>query len=1263
VKLRRIELQGFKSFLERTRLEFDEGITAILGPNGCGKSNIVDAVRWVLGEQSPRQLRGDRMDDVIFKGTTKRKPVGLCEVTLVFDNESRRLPIDFDEVAIRRRVTRDGHSEYFLNGSPCRLKDLRDLLYDSGAGNTAYAIIEHAMINQVLNENAQELRRLLEEGSGITKYKARRKETERKLERTQQDLLRIDDLIEEIGKEVRSLRYQVGKARRHQRLYREIRALDLLVAGRRQRAMDGEEAQLRSQHQELRALAEADSGELAELRAQIEATRPAVAERQAERSRLEESLQACEEDLQETERQVFLLEHRVQEHQERATRSREELAAIGRRRQELREQIAGLQAQLEELSAQVAGSRREVQAQEEECAVREDRLQSERGALERAAQLNLEFIENDAEQQGQLRELQVKQEERRSRLGELGEQIEVFQQEGRSVEERLAGLQETRQRLVVRRRELLAELAAAERGVDELSGEAARLRDELSAKQAQREALVSRRDLLRRIRDEHRGYGRGARWILQEQAGHTGVRGGLAERFQVADGETAPFEALFGELLESVVVDGPATAVDLVGRLCAGEGGRASFLCQEAASSEAGETAAPSGPAPAGGRPASELIGGEGSRLPHVARLLARTWVFADDAQALAAAAAHEGDLPLICLSASGLLVTSDGVVRGGRGAAEEVGLLGRGQKLEKLAGQITSLERQIKDHQEKLRDRLDRHTAAREELLRRRGEQEILEEELGKVQAEAAGLQSRQDSLRQRLAAAEGEQANLESELAGLAAAESRLMGRMEESGRQRSDSTTRLDGLRRAVATAEGEREEARTALADLRLLAQRQEGQQRQTETALEHLRESLGELGSRQEALEQEIELGEQERVELDRTLQTRREALGAAGDERERRRRLVRAAAEAIQELHEQTAGWHDRIKEIEDKRSACREEIHQIETRLATLDVQRRNLQERIEEQYKGTFRELVRSFDPEHLPRELEREGEVFQLEQAAELLADRREKLAGLGPVNHLALEEYEGKSERLTFLEGQRQDVVRAKEDLETAIARINRTARKRFGETFAEVRRNFVSVFEVLFEGGHADLQLIRTDDPLESEIHILAQPRGKIVDHVALLSGGERCLTALSLLFAVYLVKPSPFCMLDEVDAPLDDSNIQRFVRMLREFSRNTQFLVVTHNKLSMETANHLYGVTMMEEGVSSIVSVSFQDVAQTQSDAELGRAIASRRQALVSEPELAAVELDEEATGAETEEVHQTAGVRSPGEGEDKERRELEAEQ
>ena len=557
--------------------------------------------------------------------------------------------------------------------------------------------------------------------------------------------------------------------------------------------------------------------------------------------------------------------------------------------------------------------------------------------------------------------------------------------------------------------------------------------------------------------------------------------------------------------------------------------------------------------------------------------------------------------------------MTSDGRVRGGRGEGTDTGLLGRREKLVEVEGEIAALEERTAVAQQRVAANRARREDVRVALIDGRGRLSAGDNELNALQVQLAELRHRRDAAGARAQEMEQERRRLEGEIAELAAAEQQMTDLLSESGRQRQDSTTHREDLRRRVEDAQMERDEARAQLSELRLGQQRRESRQRETETALAHLRESVAELFARRERLAEEIEAGHLTRESLGEELVAKREIMARAMDERERRRLVVRAAAEGINALHEETAIWNRRVQEIEKQRGGFREQAHGLETELATLDVRRNNLEERIEEQYKGPFRELIESVTPDQIPDELLREDNVFQIAQAEELLEDRRRKLAELGPINHLALEEYDTKKERLDFLEKQRDDVEKARDDLTRAINEINRTARKRFVHTFEEVRRNYIAVFQTLFKGGRCDLVLQKTDDPLESDILITAQPTGKVIDTVSLLSGGERCLTALSLLFAVYLVKPSPFCMLDEADAPLDDANIGRFVNMLREFSRSTQFLVITHNKLTMETANHLYGVTMMEPGCSSIVSVSFHDVEMTQSDQELGGAIARKR--------------------------------------------------
>ena len=1231
MKLKRIELLGFKSFVDRTVLDFDAGITAILGPNGCGKSNIVDAVRWVLGEQSAKTLRGDKMDDVIFKGTTKRRPVGMAEVTLVFINDDGRLPVDYEEVAIKRRVTRDGTSDYFLNGTLCRLKDLRDLLWDSGVNNTSYSIIEESMIKQILNDNNQELRRLLEEGSGITKYKARRKETQRKLERTTQDLLRLNDIIEEIGREVRSLQRQVGKARRHQRLFAEIKALEVSLAQLRRQQLDRRERELQDRRQELQTLAEADSGELNELRANIAAQRPLEDEREAERRRLEEALQAFAEQLQENERQVVVIEQRIEEFARRCRDAQAEVEAAGEKRRDFAGRVEALQARQAELRTALADTGGQLTQAAEELRVIETRLAAERGALEQAVQLNLEIIESDAAGRSQLRELQIRRENRQERVALLVAEAAALAQDAALGVERRAGLSAQRQELNERRRSLLEHLAASEREAADLEARAQAIQQEISAATGRREAAAGRLELLRRLQSEHAGYGKGARHVLTAGAQNPDVVGALADRLQVEADWIGPFEILLAEILDAVVVGSTATAAALVQELRTGQLGLASFLCR------AERTALAALPPPAAGRPAGGVVRGDISDLPHLQSLLQRTFLVAHDDQALAAALAADAEPAALFLSRSGLLVGSDGLVRGGAGERGEISLLGRLEKLDQLQDEVTALADKLAAAQAKLAANQQRREALLSLLRSGRADLEALDGELQTVQVALAQLNDRAAAQAVRQEELQADQVRLEQEIAELTAAEETLRGELAAAGQRRQDSTIRREDLRRQVLASEERRDELRAAHEEARLRRQRYESEERETETGLSHLRDSLADLEARRERSLAEAEHGQKESERLTAELASAKARLASAFQERERRRQIVRHAAQAIQELRRQTEQWHDRIKAIEDQRSGCRDQIHQVETELATIDLRRNNLEERIEQQYGASFAALLAQFTDAQLPRDLVREDGVFQAEQAETLLETRRRHLAELGPINHLALEEYETKKQRLDFLENQRADVVKAKDDLERAIAEINRTARRLFSSTFEDVRRNYVEVFQTLFEGGRADLQLVRTDDPLESNIVITAQPTGKVIDNVSLLSGGERCLTALSILFAVYLVKPSPFCLLDEADAPLDDMNIARFIRMLREFSRNTQFLVVTHNKLTMETANHLYGVTMMEKGCSSIVSVSFKDVADTRSDSELAGAIASRRQPDAHESRPAAAERGEQDVAPEGE--------------------------
>jgi chromosome segregation protein len=1199
---------GFKSFVDRTVLEFDEGITAILGPNGCGKSNIVDAIRWVLGEQSAKQLRGQKMDDIIFKGTAKRKPVGFCEVVLVFSNEDRGLKIDYDEVAVKRRVARDGAGQYFLNNSPVRLKDLRELFFDSGVNNTAYSVIEQEKISRVLQDNSQEVRLLIEEGAGIIKYKSKRKEAQRKLDQTDQDLLRLRDIIDEIGREVRSLQRQVGKAKRYRNLYQQNRVLDLMLARKSVIEMEKRTKELTDNKQEMTVLLEADSGELSGLRAKIESTRPAVEEREAERHGLEESLRAFESELQNSEQRVLLLEHRIDDHRKRLEDNTSELFSVKSRREKMQEELQDFKTRKSDVTTSVESLKRDVASMQENLDLMESRFSTDRQSLERASQMNIEFIEQDSHSKSELREIDVRIENRREQLRNLDNEQELLHEQQNQDRVAFGGLEIKQRGLSDKRNELLSELSRQENQREEQRDLIDTLNREDASLEANLESHKNKRELLKKIKDSYHGFGGAAKAVLQNNIGNQSVLGGLADNIKVDSNWSAAIETVLSGLLDSVVVDSSETAIKLVAELKEINSGVANFLLSSSIESARIENA------PVGGKSALEVVDGPGLESGHLKWLLSRTWLYADDNNAIMAASSHNSNEHFFFVSHSGLLVSSDGIIRGGQGQSEEVSMLGRGDKLDEIDSNVEQLTERLTQNLLKLETARKLSSELSLNVDSNKNNLSELDAEISMAHGELSGAKSKSEAVDLRLISIVDEQKEAQGSLINYEQNKEKLIQSLDTAGRQRNDSGMLLDDLKSKVKAGEQQRDELRSSTAELKLKYSSLQSELRELDTALEHRRESIASLDSAEERLVQE---NKQDCNEIELMGVEREEKIKIVSDgvdERERRRLLVSTATDSISTIHDQTAGWHDRVKVIEDKKIGCREGVHKAETELATIEVRAANIVERIEDQYKGTFRELVRSIDPEAVPEELEMDDGVFQVSQATAILEDGRRKIGSLGAVNHLAVEEYEQKKERISFLEEQLADVEKAKNDLSSTINQINRTASDMFQTTFEEVRKNYIAVFQTLFNGGRADLVQLRTDDPLESQIKVIAQPKGKRVDQIRLLSGGERCMTALSLLFAVYLVKPSPFCLLDEADAPLDDENVTRFVKMLEEFSKGTQFLVVTHNKLTMEAANHLYGITMMEKGVSSLVSVNFQDVADSaDDDMALGKAIAARR--------------------------------------------------
>jgi chromosome segregation protein len=1170
--LYKLELQGFKSFVDKTDLLFSDGITGVIGPNGCGKTNVSDAIRWVMGEQSAKQLRGDSMEDVIFNGSPGRKPLGLAEVHLTFKNDRGLLPTEFSEVTISRRVFRSGMSEYFLNKTPCRLKDIRDLFFGTGMGSHAYSVIERQMVDNILSDNTGHRRFLFEEASGITKYKSRKKEALAKLDATEVDLTRLNDIVFEIERELRSLARQVGKARKYQRLRDQVRDLDLLLTAGRVSALKKREAEAREQWQEEAVRREGITAALDQLEAALNDQKLALLEVERELTTAQGGLHDREEARTRAEHQVVLLRERAAGLTTRAAEDDAESARMRERLAEVMQRETQAQTMLGELRVRRDAAQADAEATERVLNELEAEARRGRSVASEHKQQSLDLFSTEAEKRGACDRLEERQRllgERRAaaeaRIAEIAQRLSALAQSGAEGERRV---QELRLALDGAREAL----GAVDQEIARLTAEHGALSMRLSAERQNAAAVESRLSTLLELKRSFDGVSDGVKALLAEDDRPAGLLGLVADAMEVPARFVDALEASLGEAAAFVLAEDRAAFDRAVARMRTLDSGRATVLDL----SMMPAVALPDLPQGVLGR-GSELVRCEARYRPLVDRLLGSVAVVDSAAQAEKLALASEGGMRFVSLDGE---VWERGRVRAGSSRSLG-GLLHRETQIRELSGEIAEQGLAI----EGLESERGALEARRNERLTARGE------------ADAA-----LDAARTALETARREHESAAREVQW-ASAES------DERRREILGVESELETLGRALQEARGDHaayqqqlDQARARLADLDSSVTALEARRDAAALAAQTARETLLDLSRQLGEYESQWARAEQTRRELEAGLEQR------ARDAAEARARVAEIEAETsglaagLSGLLESESSQRDRVVELQRRMQAMREKVQAGDDSARQKRFEQTELGEllhQIELDRVQTQAELERTF--ERLKAEYEMNPETwtpaatpegFDEARSAAELEEMRTKLRGLGTVNLLALEEYSKKKERWQFLTQQRQDLNSARAQLLEAIEKINVTASQLFSETFAKVQEHFRDIFRTLFEGGDCELRMIG-EDPLESEIEIVAKPRGKHLQSISLMSGGERALTAIALLFAIYLVKPSPFCLLDEVDAPLDDANVDRFLRMLERFSKRTQFVVITHNKKTMEAANCLYGVTMQELGISKLVSVKF----------------------------------------------------------------------
>jgi chromosome segregation protein len=1268
MRLERLEIAGFKSFSDRSELSFDRGVTAIVGPNGCGKSNVADAITWVLGEQSARSLRGETMEDVIFSGSDARKPTGTAEVRLRlsgvttlpsgtvttelaktnghgngngsgYDRATDASPIEDvleefrpagRDVELIRRLYRSGESEYLIDGEHCRLKDIHELLMDTGLGAKAYAIIEQGKIGLILSSRPTDRRQLIEEAAGITKYKARRRSAELKLEAAQQNLTRVDDIVFEVEKQRGSLKRQAAKARRHQRLRDELRRWEKVLFARKYRELAQSIDSARRKLSDVREREAIAAAAVAENESTLSALRIEVAEHDARVTTARERAHAHELEIRRTEQQVELNRQQIDVLGTRMTELAQELDALGSRREPQRLELEqrrdrAARAEQEQIDAEsrlaseneaYALAAREIEGLERDVeAARRDVF----GAISHAATLR-HAIDNAAAAGERVRDdlsrLDVEE-------TDLRVESERLTESRVDAERALAAAQASLERARGERSQLDIELSAGR-------ADHARLAQELRTREHDLAGLVARLASLEELEAARAGFTEGARIVLAEANGSVDQHGAVADWLEVDRRYERPVEALLGDLLQHVVVPTYQHATSGLELLRARDAGRCGFVV-------VGEQAVERERLPAvdGAIALDTVVQATGPYAAAVRAVLPRAYVAESLEVAIAAAhltgaeaATPDGDIVRgrhVVVGGSrhdarGILATKNEIrelrarVDEGRDgvAAVAASLAGAGDRvsettaaIEKRSAELHELEKDIVGFEAQMARLVDEATR-----LGRKGE--LLTSERRRADEEAARHDARRAEAQQSITELEARQRELE---ATFTAAQQRL-----------SDARGRVESLAARVAEAKAAHAalvERRTALA---AEVVRLQDASREMEMRLAALAAERAQKSDRRAALEVEtaeaLARFDAAVIELDTIKSDVHAAESAAGTLRGRvegeersvrdaRANLdsVRAAASEL-EIARATADsdlTHLGSTCLETVQSTLEDVIAEVDelerAGAATPDTSALSVDDGIEDEERAAGD--APDVDPFGRPVDVDSmspfaadglDGAAMRVEAVRTLTAEEaivglRAKIDRLGAVNMMAIEQYDELEVRHQFLTTQRKDLVDSIAATNEAITRIDETSTVRFREAFEAINRNFQQTFSTLFGGGHAGITLIDQTDPLESGIDIVASPPGKRLQNVQLLSGGEKALTAIALMFAIFKYKPSPFCLLDEIDAPLDDANIGRFVEMLKGLLHHTQFILITHNRKTMEIADRLYGVTMEEPGVSKLISV------------------------------------------------------------------------
>ncbi|MBL7016592.1 MAG: chromosome segregation protein SMC [Kiritimatiellales bacterium] len=1168
--MKSVDIVGFKSFAEKTHLEFEPGMTAIVGPNGCGKSNVSDAIRWVLGESRARALRGATMEDCIFNGTDSHKPLGMAEVTLTLADCEQVLDIGLHEVSITRRVFRTGESDYFINKKACRRKDIHRLFMDTGIGTNSYSVLEQGKIDQILSSRPDDRRAVFEEASGITKYKADKTEALRKLDQTEANLLRLADVIREVKRQIISLQRQAGKAQRYKEIQASLRTLDIYVTRTRLSEFEVRITEIQTKLETLRLNVdeahngiEAANGQTDALRAELHGLEQAIGSTMDESMRVKNELERAVQTIHTNAERVTELESLAQQNTKESEEAQGRLEQHRASLDEVLKLIETAEVEKTEAAAElekVTAIQRETEAQVHSGRESLNKLRSESMELDgRIGRLQNELSEIDAKERASV----IRKEQLAAEKGGL--------------ERSLASFQERQQEMVTQVESLRQSVAAQEQTLNDLrtkrttfaeqiqtlQNETAELNRQLTDKNARLEMIAA---------DREEGFPAGARHLLETE--DENVIGPLAEQFTANAGFETALTAVLRPWMDALVVKSRSGARTVLTLLAGSDQGAVRLLSADA-------------PAPAAvqadGSPLLSQISFKDEVAPLAAQLLANVFV-ADSLQSI----------PL-SLPAGAVFVTQAGELLTAEGAAElwkpeegEVNPLGRHHLREQLTSEIEVLSKELNEKRERL-DALraeqsgagDALETARSELDARRRTLAVQEGEAQVITRELKTAQERVEVVTFEFNALVEEKGSGEDRRSAVAREGAEAREKLAQTRQQISSKTEALN-------TLEEQRAEALAATSECRVqYSQREQrlesllSRRQPLEARLKELEDVISErtrgVSTYQERVAQlkETSAGAEAKLDgLKEAVATTEAKLAETRQVRETKTALLTEREHSLRTMQQQ-------LEELQGQKTG-------FEVELAENRMRHQNAADRLTGTWQITLEDLPREPEPEW-------DGEKPDMEELETQVAEYRTKLESMGPVNLVAIEEHAELEERFAFLNQQEDDLAKAKTQLMEMIKKINETTTEMFKETFDKVNDNFGEMFKSLFGGGSAKLVLVDETDVLESGIEIIARPPGKKLQTISLLSGGERTMTAVALLFSLFKVKPSPFCVLDELDAALDEANVNRFVAMVQTFVEQSQFILITHSRQTIAAADVIYGVTMPNRGVSRVMSMKFAD--------------------------------------------------------------------